>query len=167
TCCRTPCPSRTTGAPPARRRTPSRASRAAEGARSAAMRIELADDPTAFHTADWTPAVMEDPNGTFFHTPAYLKLWWEEFGAGRLVIATAVEQGSVAAACVFQVEEGLLTFLGGFDVTDYMGPVARPGLTESFAKELLTAVAAEVEWDRADVRGLPDRAPWSDLLEST
>jgi CelD/BcsL family acetyltransferase involved in cellulose biosynthesis len=130
------------------------------------MRIELDDDPTAFNTADWTPAVMEDPNGTFFHTPAYLKLWWEEFGAGRLVIATATEQGSAAAACVFQVDDGLLTFLGGFDVTDYMCPVARPGLTEPFAKELLTAVASEVEWNRADLRGLPDRAPWADLLES-
>ena len=47
-----------------------------------------------------------------------------------------------------------------------MGPVARPGLTEAFAKELLTPVAAEVEWERADLRGLPDRAPWADLLES-
>jgi CelD/BcsL family acetyltransferase involved in cellulose biosynthesis len=130
------------------------------------MRIELADDATAFHTSDWTGPVMEDPHGTFFHTPAYLKLWWEEFGAGRLVIATAVDQGTVAGACVFQVEDGLLTFLGGFDVTDYMGPVARPGLADAFAKELLTVVAAEVAWERADLRGLADRAPWAGLLES-
>jgi CelD/BcsL family acetyltransferase involved in cellulose biosynthesis len=130
------------------------------------MRIELAEDPTAFHTGDWTDVVMEDPHGTFFHTPAYLKLWWEEFGAGRLVIATGVDEGNVAGACVFQVEDGLLTFLGGFDVTDYMGPVARPGLGETFAKELLTAVSAEVDWERADLRGLADRAPWAGLLEA-
>jgi CelD/BcsL family acetyltransferase involved in cellulose biosynthesis len=130
------------------------------------MRIELADDPTVFHTADWTGVVMDDPNGTFFHTPAYLKLWWEEFGAGRLVIATGIDEGTVVAACAFQVEDGLLTFLGGFDVTDYMGPVARSGLGEAFTKELLTAVAAEVEWERADLRGLADRAPWAGLLES-
>src|SRR5712691_5116127 len=91
------------------------------------MQIELADDPTAFLTADWTGVVMEDPHGTFFHTPAYLKLWWEEFGAGRLVIATGVDEGTVAGACVFQVE---------------------------------------VEWERADLRGLADRAPWAGLLES-
>ena len=130
------------------------------------MRIELADDATAFHTSDWTGAVMEDPHGTFFHTPAYLKLWWEEFGAGRLVVATAVDQGTVGAACVFEAVEGTLSFLGGFDVTDYMGPVARPGLADTFAKELLTAVAADVEWARADLRGLADRAPWVGLLES-
>jgi CelD/BcsL family acetyltransferase involved in cellulose biosynthesis len=130
------------------------------------MRIELAEDPTAFHTADWTDVVVGDPHGTFFHTPAYLKLWWEEFGAGRLVIATGVDEGTVAGACVFQAEDGLLTFLGGFDVTDYMGPVARPGLGETFAKELLTTVSAEVEWERADLRGLPDRAPWAGLLEA-
>ena len=40
----------------------------------------------------------------------------------------------MAGACAFQVEDGLLTFLGGFDVTDYMGPVARPGLGETFAE---------------------------------
>jgi CelD/BcsL family acetyltransferase involved in cellulose biosynthesis len=130
------------------------------------MRIQLADDPTVFHTADWTDVVMEDPHGTFFHTPAYLKLWWEEFGAGRLVIATGEDEGRVAGACVFQVEDGLLTFLGGFDVTDYMGPVARPGLGETFAKELLTAVSAEVEWARADLRGLAGSAPWAGLLEA-
>jgi CelD/BcsL family acetyltransferase involved in cellulose biosynthesis len=130
------------------------------------MRIELAEDPTAFLTSDWTGAVMADPHGTFFHTPAYLKLWWEEFGAGRLVIATAVEQGAVAGACVFQVQDGLLTFLGGFDVTDYMGPVAKAGMADAFAKELLTVVAADLDWDRADLRGLADRAPWAGLLES-
>ena len=46
------------------------------------MRIELTEDPTAFHTADWTDVVMGDPHGTFFHTPAYLKLKkaeWNEF----------------------------------------------------------------------------------------
>jgi CelD/BcsL family acetyltransferase involved in cellulose biosynthesis len=109
---------------------------------------------------------MDDPHGTFFHTPAYLKLWWEEFGAGRLVIATGVDEGAVAGACAFQVDDGLLTFLGGFDVTDYMGPVARPGLGETFTKELLTAVAAEVGWERADLRGLADRAPWAAQLEA-
>ena len=44
--------------------------------------------------------------------------------------------------------------------------VARPGLADAFAKELLTVVAADVEWGRADLRGLPDHAPWVGLLES-
>ena len=51
------------------------------------MQVELTEDPTAFRALDWSHVVAADPSGTFFHTPAYLKLWWEEFGTGRLLLA--------------------------------------------------------------------------------
>ncbi|HEY1331460.1 MAG TPA: GNAT family N-acetyltransferase [Actinomycetota bacterium] len=130
------------------------------------MRVELTDDPTAFMACDWTDATLADPGGTFFHTPAYLKLWWEEFGTGRLAIAVGEQQGERAGACCFQIEDGLLTFLGGFDVTDYMGPVARPGTERAFADGLMEALAAQPEWERADLRGLPADQPWPELLQS-
>ena len=41
------------------------------------MRVEITDDPTAFRTRDWSALVQADPAGTVFHTPAYLKVWWE------------------------------------------------------------------------------------------
>jgi len=129
------------------------------------MRVELSEDPTAFRTADWSEVVGADPFGSFFHTPSYLKLWWEEFGTGRLVIATGSEDDERVGACVFTVEEGVLTFLGGFDVTDYMGPVAAPGRAEAFAKELFGTALADVEWDRADLRGMRAGSPWPALLE--
>src|SRR5438309_8055400 len=113
------------------------------------MRVELTDDPTVFRRHDWTGVVESDSHGTFFHTPAYLKLWWEEFGSGSLVIALLEDEGRPAGACAFQVEGGVLAFLGGFEVTDYMGPVAPPGREEAVAKELLTALAADVTWERA------------------
>ena len=33
-----------------------------------------------FHRRGWHELVQSDPAGTFFHTPAFLKLYWEEFG---------------------------------------------------------------------------------------
>jgi CelD/BcsL family acetyltransferase involved in cellulose biosynthesis len=51
-------------------------------------------------------------------------------------------------------------FLGGFDVTDYLGPVAIRGREEAVAKELVAAVSDQVGWDRADLRGLADGSPW-------
>jgi len=132
------------------------------------MRVELTDDPTVFRTRDWTDLVMADPDGTFFHTPAYLKVWWEEFGAGSLVIALLHEDDGDrdAAAAVLQVEDGLLRFLGGFEVTDYMGPVALPGRHDEVAADLLAALGRELDWARADLRGMPVASPWFAALEA-
>src|SRR3989442_1191126 len=130
------------------------------------MQVELTDDPTAFLARDWGALVAVDPMGTFFHPPAYLKLWWEEFGSGRLLLAFAVDQGRTVAASAFEIVEGALTFLGGFDVTDYMGPVGVPGSEESASKELLAALLSEVEWERADLRSLPAESPWLAALEA-
>lgn len=128
------------------------------------MHIELADDPTAFVSRDWTALVRADPTGTFFHTPAYLKLWWEEFGTGSLLLAFAMEGREPIGACAFEVVERKLTFLGGLDVTDYMGPVARPGRERAVAKELVAAVARTPGWDGADLRGVAVDSPWFEAL---
>jgi CelD/BcsL family acetyltransferase involved in cellulose biosynthesis len=130
------------------------------------MHVELTDDPGAFAGRDWTALVSADPAGTFFHTPAYLKLWWEEFGVGSLMLAFATEDGSDLGACAFEVVDGVLRFLGGFDVTDYMGPVSLPGLEEAVAKEVLGALVADVAWDGADLRGLPEGSRWLGAVEA-
>jgi CelD/BcsL family acetyltransferase involved in cellulose biosynthesis len=127
------------------------------------VRVELTDDPTAFVSRDWTSLVEADPDGTFFHNPAYLKLWWEEFGSGSLVLALT---SPPVGACALEVEDGTLRFLGGTEVTDYMGPVSLPGAEEEVAKELLAALAAEVPWDRADLRGIPAESRWLAALEA-
>lgn len=130
------------------------------------MGVTLCEDPTVFRAADWTDLVLADPNGTFFQTPAYLKLWWEEFGDGRLVLALATgDEGEPAGACSFHVQDGVLTFLGGFEVTDYMGPVGAPGAEKRVAREMIAALVEGVEWRRADLRGLPVDSPWLEALE--
>jgi CelD/BcsL family acetyltransferase involved in cellulose biosynthesis len=129
------------------------------------MRVELTDDPAAFRTPDWTRLVEADPTGTFFHTPAYLKLWWEEFGSGSPVLAFAEDGGEMVGACAFESIEGRLQFLGGFDVTDYMGPVARPGLERAVADALFDAVL-HIPWSGADLRGMSEGSPWLTALDA-
>jgi CelD/BcsL family acetyltransferase involved in cellulose biosynthesis len=128
------------------------------------MRVELTNDPAAFRTHAWNDLVMADPFGSFFHTPEYLKLWWEEFGAGQLAIARVLDDDLAIAACCVQVEDGTLAFLGGFDVTDYMGPVGEPGIADAASKELAAALRAELDWGRADLRGMPAGSVWFDAL---
>ncbi|HEY3210132.1 MAG TPA: GNAT family N-acetyltransferase [Actinomycetota bacterium] len=131
------------------------------------MRVELTGDASAFHARGWGDLVAADPEGTFFHTPAYLKLWWEEFGRGTPLLAFVIDaEGRMVAACPFEVVDGSLRFMGGFDVTDYMGPVSLPGLEEVAANELMRALAFEVRWEQADLRGLPIDGRWLPTLEA-
>lgn len=129
------------------------------------MRVEVVEDPRAFVAEDWSEVVAADPGGTFFHTPAYLKLWWEEFGASPPAIALLKEGRRTVAAAAFECDDGVLRFLGGFDVTDYMGPVAIPGREAVAARELLSALEA-LPWRRADLRGMPLTSAWYSALES-
>src|SRR5439155_2071009 len=125
------------------------------------MRIEFSSDPRDFVRRDWTQIVGADPAATVFHTPRYLKLYWEEFGhEGDLLLAFAEDEGAVTGAVAFERMGETLRFLGGTEVTDYMGPVALPGTEDRMAKELFDALLADDGWDDADLRGLPDDGPW-------
>jgi CelD/BcsL family acetyltransferase involved in cellulose biosynthesis len=122
--------------------------------------VEWTADPTAFTAWDWTGLVRADPDGTFFHTPRYLKLYWEEFGAAGLQIAQVHSGDDPIAAAVFDVHRGRLSFLGGTEVTDYMGPVGLPAFRDQAAKELMTSLAARDDWRSANLGGLVEEGSW-------
>jgi CelD/BcsL family acetyltransferase involved in cellulose biosynthesis len=126
------------------------------------MEIVFSGDGRDFVRRDWTNLVAADPAGTFFHTPQFLKLYWEEFleGQEQLVLAFAEEDGSQVGAVAFERSGARLRFLGGTEVTDYMGPVAFPDAAGGFAKELLAALERRDDWTEADLRGLPEDRPW-------
>ena len=69
------------------------------------MRIVFSEDGRDFHRRGWHELVEADPAGTFFHTPAYLKLYWEEFGETpeSLLLAFAEEDdGTQVGAVAFE-----------------------------------------------------------------
>ncbi len=127
------------------------------------MRIVFSEDPRDFARRDWSDLVALDPAGTFFHTPAYLKLYWEEFGETpeHLLLAFAEDEaGRQVGACAFERIGRTLRFLGGTEVTDYLGPVALPEAADAFAKELWAALLGREDWEAADLRGLPEDRAW-------
>jgi CelD/BcsL family acetyltransferase involved in cellulose biosynthesis len=128
--------------------------------------IVISKDPRDFARRDWSALVTADPAGTFFHTPEYLKLYWEEFGSepDHLVFAFAEEDGSQVGAAAFELAGTTLRFLGGTEVTDYMGPVALPEMQATVAKELFAALSRMDGWTEADLRGLPEDRAWLALL---
>jgi CelD/BcsL family acetyltransferase involved in cellulose biosynthesis len=130
------------------------------------MDLVFSQDPRDFARRDWSALVTADPAGTFFHTPGFLKLYWEEFAAepDHLLLAFAEEDGSQVGAVAFERLDATIRFLGGIEVTDYMGPVALPEAQATVAKELFAALARLDDWAEADLRGLAEDRPWLELL---
>jgi CelD/BcsL family acetyltransferase involved in cellulose biosynthesis len=134
------------------------------------MRIEFSEDGRDFHRRGWHELVQADPAGTFFHTPAYLKLYWEEFGEtpDHLLLAFAEEDdGTQVGACALERIGTTLRFLGGTEVTDYMGPVGVPDRQDAIAKELWATLLTRDDWGEADLWGLPEDKPWLGLLSES
>lgn len=130
------------------------------------MEIVFSQDPRDFARRDWSALVTADPAGTFFHTPEYLKLYWEEFAhePEHLLLAFAEEDGAQVGAVAFERFGETLRFLGGTEVTDYLGPVALPDAQATVAKELFASLGRLEGWTEADLRGLPEERVWLGLL---
>ena len=131
------------------------------------IRVVSSEDPRDFQRRDWNDLVLADPAGTIFHTPEFLKLYWEEFGEqpGHLLLTFGEGPGGAqVAAAAFEVSDDTLRFLGGTEVTDYLGPVGAPEVREAFATELWRTLIDRDDWRRADLRGLPQDGPWLPAL---
>jgi CelD/BcsL family acetyltransferase involved in cellulose biosynthesis len=130
------------------------------------MHIVVSEDARDFQRRKWSALVQEDAAGTFFHQPAFLKLYWEEFGeASDLLLAFAEDDGGRQVGAVgFERTDGTLRFLGGTEVTDYMGPVAVQELKPIVAKELVAALLTFDDWATADLWGIAEDSGWFELL---
>ena len=53
-----------------------------------------------------------------------------------------------------------LRFLGGTEVTDYLGPTGQPEVPSSFCERLWGGVLERDDWRQADLRGLPEDSAW-------
>jgi CelD/BcsL family acetyltransferase involved in cellulose biosynthesis len=134
------------------------------------IRVVFSEDPRDFQRRDWSELVRADPTGTIFHTPDFLKLYWEEFGEEPEHLLLAFGEGgsgAQVAAAAFELIGDTLRFLGGTEVTDYMGPVGAPEARKSFTQGLWTGLLARDDWREADLRGLREDSPWfSELGEA-
>lgn len=124
--------------------------------------VVFSEDPRDFLGRDWSDLVRVDPAGTIFHTPDFLKLYWEEFGEEpeHLLLAFGEDGGAQVAASAFELIGDTLRFLGGTEVTDYMGPVGRPEASTSFCERLWAGLLERDDWRVADLRGLREDSGW-------
>jgi CelD/BcsL family acetyltransferase involved in cellulose biosynthesis len=129
------------------------------------MSVLFSDDGRDFVRRDWSALVKVDPSATIFSTPDYLKLYWEEFGEELgLLLAFVERDGTQVGVAAFEDLGSTIRFLGGTEVTDYMGPVAAPTDAEYVAGELIAGLVERGGWEELDLRGLPEDQPWLELL---
>jgi CelD/BcsL family acetyltransferase involved in cellulose biosynthesis len=125
------------------------------------MDVRRTTGPEAFDLPEWADLAARDPNRHVFLLPAWGRAWWEEFGAGKeLLVLTFLDPEPVglAALTLDESEEGgRLRFLGGDDLTDYMGPLtAGPEHLPGVADALVRYACEEIPgWTLFDAKCLP------------
>ena len=130
-----------------------------------AMRPAVSDDPSAFAKLvhPWRELVEKDPAASVFHTPQYLDVWWSAFGrGGALRVVQALEGESLRgiAALVLR-SDGVMTFAGDHESTDYRGPISAPEDRDAVAAAVLEAAAVD-RWTVFEMDGLAADSGWAE-----
>ena len=101
-----------------------------------------------------------------FLTWQWHTIWWQHFGPPGSLRLFVVEEGSgepVGVLPLMAVGEGVLRFVGGVDISDYLDIVSRRGREEEVWKALLAALG-ERQWGSLDLHCLPADSPTIPLL---
>lgn len=125
--------------------------------------------------ADWELLVEDDPDATVFHTPRYLQTWVSVLGdevtprirtvhRGDRLIGLIPEGYARTGSPTGPVE--VVRFLGGTEVTDYLGPVARREDRGDVVAAYLRELAHDVDWDEVVVGGLARDAGWAESFRT-
>jgi CelD/BcsL family acetyltransferase involved in cellulose biosynthesis len=134
------------------------------------LEVQVHTDPGSFELTQWRVLFEKDPNRQVFSTPEWNRLWWEEFGADKELLVLEMMRGEDTAAIVplyRKIQEGrkILRFVGGIDLTDYLGPICAPEDLEDAARGLLEWLdGGGVEWDEFDAHNLPVPFGFAELL---
>jgi CelD/BcsL family acetyltransferase involved in cellulose biosynthesis len=123
--------------------------------------VQVGCNEECFDLPQWTQLMAEDPNGHVFATPEWNRLWWEEFGADKDLLLLTMMRGENVAALVplYRKREAgkkVLRFIGGIDLTDYLGPICSLDDRDDVARALVDWLSrTSVEWDELDAHNMP------------
>lgn len=116
---------------------------------------------SCFDAPEWGRLLQGDPNRHIFVTQEWGRAWWEEFKQGKDLFILRVWRGDevVAVIPLYRKQQGrrrVLRFVGGIDLTDYLGPIC----SRDDRNEVAAALAwwlrnTDVEWDELDAHNMP------------
>lgn len=132
--------------------------------------ISVDCDERCFELPEWRTLLSRDPNRQVFAYPEWQRAWWEEFKQGKDLFLMTMRRGSEVVALVplyRKVDDGrkILRFVGGIDLTDYLGPICalddRGDIADAFVDWLRTT---DVEWDVFDGHNMPVPLGFAEFL---
>jgi CelD/BcsL family acetyltransferase involved in cellulose biosynthesis len=118
--------------------------------------VSVLDDESSFDLPEWGHLLTLDPNRHVFGTPEWNRTWWAEFGAGKDLLTLLVRRGAeiVGIVPLYRKREGsrpILRFVGGIDLTDYLGPICSLEDRGEVADSLVAWLrSTDLEWDEFD-----------------
>jgi CelD/BcsL family acetyltransferase involved in cellulose biosynthesis len=129
--------------------------------------------PTGAIRSEWEQLVVEDPHATIFQTPMYLDVWHRTLAPGTPIrVHTTHRDGRLTGVIPDANDlqgsprgpEEIRRFMGGNEVTDYLGPVSRPEDRTDVADAYLANLARDVDWDEFVAGGLARDSGWGDAF---
>ena len=135
-----------------------------------ALSVRIDCDENCFDLPRWRDLCARDPNRHIFMTPEWNRLWWEEFGSGKdLFMLTMLRREDVVAIVpLYRKPEGdrkILRFVGGIDLTDYLGPICSEKDRDEVAATLAEWLdSTDVEWDEFDAHNMPVPLGFAEFL---
>lgn len=126
-------------------------------------------DPSSFAHPAWETLRARDPDRHLFSTPEWHRMWWEEFGDGKELLVLEMSEGDEVVGMVplYRKLEGsrrMLRFVGGIDLTDYLGPICAPEDRPRIAHGLISWLSDQDDWDELDAHNLPVPQHFAELL---
>jgi CelD/BcsL family acetyltransferase involved in cellulose biosynthesis len=129
--------------------------------------------PTAGAAAEWELLLDEDPHATVFHTPRYLTVWQRELAGGTPTRVHTVHRDGRLIGIIPDANElqggpsgpqEVRRFMGGTEVSDYLGPISRPEDRTDVAATYIAHLAEDVDWDELVLGGLAEDTGWADAF---
>jgi CelD/BcsL family acetyltransferase involved in cellulose biosynthesis len=118
-------------------------------------------DEGCFELPQWRELSARDPDRHIFMTPEWNRLWWEEFRSDKdLFLLTMTRAEDIVAIVPLyrkrETEKKVLRFVGGIDLTDYLGPICFEEDRNEVAASLVDWLEkTDVEWDEFDAHNMP------------
>jgi CelD/BcsL family acetyltransferase involved in cellulose biosynthesis len=132
------------------------------------VRVDCDED--CFELPQWRELLARDPNRHVFSTPEWNRVWWDEFKGNKDLFLLTMARGEdvVAIVPLYRKSEGdrkVLRFMGGIDLTDYLGPICSEDDRDEVADALVEwLMTTDVEWDEFDAHNMPVPFGFADFL---